>query len=59
MPTVDAHSCLSLVALITWRVLLLRAKHLFTRCQTMCDMGGRSSRSGRDWLGFGLARQLP
>ena len=27
--TVDAHSCLSLVALLTWQVLLFCAKHLF------------------------------
>jgi hypothetical protein len=27
--TVDTHSCLSLVVLITWRVLLFCAEHLF------------------------------
>ena len=44
--TVDAHSCLSLVALLTWRDLLFCAKHLFVAAMAAIVLANGASPFG-------------
>ena len=57
--TVDAHSCLSLVALVTRRDLLFCAKHLLVAAIGLTVTIGSSGISPRSYNGGGLYKMEP
>ena len=57
--TVDAHSCLSLVALVTRRDLLFCAKHLLVAAIGLTVTIGSSGISPRSYNGGGLHKMEP